>query len=105
MARTQEAKDRQAAGGPIAAERLRSLVDRIEHLESDKKAICEDIRDIYTVAKSEGFDPKVIRRLVSERKMDPGDFEEQEMLIDTYRRALGPYVEIARGSATPERVQ
>jgi uncharacterized protein (UPF0335 family) len=76
------------AGG-IAADRLRSLVDRIERLEEERKALGSDIRDIYAEAKSAGFDIKVLRQLIRLRKQEPADVEEQETLLDVYRRALG----------------
>jgi uncharacterized protein (UPF0335 family) len=76
------------AGG-IAADRLRSLVDRIERLEEERKALGSDIRDIYAEAKSTGFDVKVLRQLIRLRKQEPADVEEQETLLDVYRRALG----------------
>jgi uncharacterized protein (UPF0335 family) len=75
--------------GGIAADRLRSLVDRIERLEEERKALGSDIRDIYAEAKSAGFDVKVLRQLIRVRKQEPGDVEEQETLLDVYRRALG----------------
>lgn len=75
--------------GGIAVERLRSLVERIERLEEERKALGGDIRDIYAEAKSAGFDVKVLRQLIRLRKQEPADIEEQETLLDVYRRALG----------------
>ena len=75
--------------GGIAAERLRSIVDRIERLEEERKALGGDIRDIYAEAKSAGFDVKVLRQLIRVRRQEPADVEEQETLLDVYRRALG----------------
>ena len=75
--------------GGIAADRLRSLVDRIERLEEERKALGGDIRDIYAEAKSAGFDVKVLRQLIRVRRQEPADVEEQESLLDVYRRALG----------------
>jgi len=75
--------------GGIAADRLRSLVDRIERLEEERKALGSDIRDIYAEAKSAGFDVKVLRQLIRIRKKEAADVEEQETLLDVYRRALG----------------
>ena len=75
--------------GGIAADRLRSLVDRIERLEEERKALGSDIRDIYAEAKSAGFDVKVLRQLIRIRKQEPAEIEEQETLLDVYRRALG----------------
>lgn len=73
----------------IAAERLRSLVERIERLEEERKALSGDIKDIYAEAKSAGYDTKVLRQLIRIRKQEPADVEEQETLLDVYRRALG----------------
>ena len=78
-----------AKAGGVAADRLRSLVDRIERLEEERKALGGDIRDIYAEAKSAGFDVKVLRQLIRVRRQEPADVEEQETLLDVYRRALG----------------
>lgn len=75
--------------GGIAADRLRSIIERIERLEEERKALANDIKDIYAEAKSAGFDVPVIRRIISARKKEPSEIEEQEILFDVYRRALG----------------
>ncbi len=75
--------------GGIAADRLRSIVERIERLEEERKALASDIKDIYAEAKSAGFEVKVIRQLIQLRKKEPAEVEEQETLLDLYRRALG----------------
>ncbi len=80
--------DKPETGG-IAADRLRSLVDRIERLEEERKALGSDIKDIYAEAKSAGFDVKVLRQLIRIRKQEPAEVEEQETILDVYRRALG----------------
>ncbi|MDB5848193.1 MAG: putative exported protein [Rhodoferax sp.] len=74
---------------PLAADRLRSLVERIERLLEERKALSSDISDIYKESASAGFENKVIRQLIRIRAQDPAEVEEQEMLLDTYRRALG----------------
>jgi uncharacterized protein (UPF0335 family) len=84
-----EHKDDHAQWGNIAADRLRSIVDRIERLEEERKALSGDIKDIYSEAKSAGFDVKVIRQLISLRKKEPAEVEEQQTLLDVYKRALG----------------
>jgi uncharacterized protein (UPF0335 family) len=76
------------AGG-VAIDRLRSIVERIERLEVERKALGSDIRDIYAEAKSAGYDTKVLRELIKIRKADPADLEQQETMLDTYRHALG----------------
>ncbi|ABQ29408.1 MULTISPECIES: DUF2312 domain-containing protein [Acidocellaceae] len=84
-----ETQEDNASHGNIAADRLRSIVERIERLEEERKALGSDIKDIYAEAKSAGFDVKVLRQLIRLRKQEPAEVEEQEMLIDVYRRALG----------------
>jgi uncharacterized protein (UPF0335 family) len=73
----------------IAADRLRSLVERIERLEEERRALAGDIKDIYGEAKSAGFDVKVLRQIIRLRKQDQAEVEEQESLLDLYKRALG----------------
>lgn len=75
--------------GGIAAEQLRSFVERIERLEEEKKALSDDIRDVYAQAKGSGFDLKVMRQVIRLRKMSSADRQEQETLLDIYKRALG----------------
>lgn len=74
--------------GGIAVDRLRSLIERIERLEEEKKEISNDIRDIYAEAKGAGFDTKVMRVIIKLRKMNAADRDEQEILTETYRKAL-----------------
>lgn len=87
-AKTDKAKEQFETGG-IAADRLRSLIERIERLEEERKALGNDIKDIFAEAKSAGFDVKVIRQIIRIRKQEPAEVEEQESLLDVYRRALG----------------
>jgi len=68
---------------------LRSLVERIERLEEEKAALAGDIREIYSQAKGSGFDVKILRQVVRLRKMNSNDRQEQESLLDIYKRALG----------------
>jgi uncharacterized protein (UPF0335 family) len=75
--------------GGIAADRLRSIVERVERLEGERKALASDIKDVLAEAKSAGFDVKVIRQVIRIRKQEPAEVEEQETLMDLYRRALG----------------
>jgi uncharacterized protein (UPF0335 family) len=83
------AKDDNIKTGGIAADRLQSIVSRIERLEEERKALSSDIRDIFKEAGSAGFDVKVLRQLIRIRKQDPAELEEQESLLDVYKRALG----------------
>lgn len=81
-----EAKTTQIGG--IDSGRLRSLIERIERLEEGKKGISLDIRDIFAEAKAIGFDVKIMRAVLKLRKMNVADREEQEYLLETYRKAL-----------------
>lgn len=72
----------------IDTTRLRSLIERIERLEEEKKGIQNDIRDIFAEAKGTGFDVKAIRAVLKLRQMDAADRDEQEYLLETYRKAL-----------------
>ncbi|MFC0407939.1 DUF2312 domain-containing protein [Roseomonas elaeocarpi] len=86
------AEDQEDAGadvGGIAADRLRSIIERIERLEEERKALSDDIKDIFAEAKSAGFEVKVVRTILRIRKQEPAEVEEQETLLDLYRRALG----------------
>lgn len=74
--------------GGIAVDRLRSLIERIERLNEEKAALESDIRDIFAEAKSAGFDVKIMREIIKLRKMNAADRDEQETLLETYRRAL-----------------
>lgn len=75
--------------GGVAGDRLRTIIERIERLEEEKKALSEDIREVYSEAKGAGFDVKVIRQLVRLRKMDATDRSEMEQVLDVYKRVLG----------------
>jgi uncharacterized protein (UPF0335 family) len=77
------------AEGTVAAEELRLLIERIERLEEEKKAIADDVKDVYGEAKSRGYDPKTMRAIVRLRKMENHVREEAEALLDTYKAALG----------------
>jgi uncharacterized protein (UPF0335 family) len=86
---TQQPPAPESPAGGIAAERLRSIVERIERLEEERKALAGDIKDIYTEAKSAGFDVKVLRQLIRLRRQEAAEVQEQETLLDVYRHALG----------------
>ena len=85
-------------------DRLRLLIERIERLEEEKKGIAEDIRDVYAEAKAVGYDAKIMRQVVKLRKMKPDDRREMELVLETYKCALGlDYSETPLGAATVER--
>jgi uncharacterized protein (UPF0335 family) len=73
----------------FAKERLRSFLDRVEKLEEEKKALSDDIKEVYAEAKGEGFDVKTMRQVVRLRRMDKGDFQEAEAMLDLYLTAVG----------------
>jgi uncharacterized protein (UPF0335 family) len=75
--------------GGIAGDRLKSFIERIERLEEEKKALANDIKEVYAEAKGTGFDVKIMRQVIRLRRMDKDDLDEQETLLDVYRRALG----------------
>ena len=77
------------AEGSIAADELRLLIERIERLEEEKKAIADDVRDVYAEAKARGYDPKTMRAIVRLRRMENHARQEAEALLDTYKAALG----------------
>lgn len=74
--------------GGIAGGQLRNFIERIERVEEEKKGLSEDIKEIYAQAKAVGFDPKIMRKCISLRKMDTADRQEQEALIEVYLRSI-----------------
>ncbi len=79
----------ESASETATGARLRSFIERIERLEEEKKALAEDIKEVYAESKGQGFDVKIIRKIVSLRKKDPDDRAEEEALLETYLSALG----------------
>lgn len=75
--------------GGIAAEALQQLVDRIERLEEEKRALSADIKDVYSQAKSQGFDTKIIRQIIRLRRIEAMEREEMEQLLELYKAAIG----------------
>ncbi|AWJ88912.1 DUF2312 domain-containing protein [Azospirillum baldaniorum] len=75
--------------GGIAADRLKSFVERIERLEEEKRGLQEDIKEVYSEAKGTGFDTKIIREIIRLRKMDKADLQEKEAIMALYKEALG----------------
>ena len=73
----------------FAKEHLRSFIERIERLEEEKKALADDIKEVYSEAKGTGFDTKVMRQVLRLRKMESADRQEQEAMLDLYLSALG----------------
>ena len=82
------AKDQQTAHR-FAKDHLKAFVERVERLEEEKKAIADDIRDVYAEAKGNGFDVKALRTVIRLRKLDVNERKEQEAVLETYLHALG----------------
>ena len=80
--------------GGVAVEQLSSIIQRVEKLEEEKAAIAADVKEVYAEAKGNGFDTKALRSVIRLRKLDAADREEQELMLDTYRRALGMIPEL-----------
>jgi uncharacterized protein (UPF0335 family) len=76
----------------FAKEQLKAVVERVERLEEEKKAIADDIKDVYAEAKAHGFDVKALRTIVRLRKQDTDERKEQEAILETYMHALGMLV-------------
>ncbi|MCX5496591.1 DUF2312 domain-containing protein [Kaistia dalseonensis] len=73
----------------VAAAQLKSIVERIERLEEEKKAIADDIKDVYGEAKGNGYDTKALRTIIRLRKQDASEREEQDAILELYKNALG----------------
>lgn len=73
----------------VAGDQLKSIIERIERLEEEKKDIAGDIKEVYSEAKGNGFDPKTIRHVIRLRKMDPDERSEAEAMTEMYLHALG----------------
>lgn len=77
----------QVAG--ISSDQLKSFIERIEDLEESKREVAEHIKDVFYEAKSAGYDPKIMRMVIRQRKMDSEEVNEQETMLDLYKQALG----------------
>ena len=75
--------------GGVAGEQLKSFIERIERLEEEKRALSGDIKEVFAEAKGTGFEPKIMRQIIKLRKMDKEEVDEEESLLDLYKRALG----------------
>ena len=75
--------------GGMSAEHLRQFIERLERLDEEKKNVAQDIKEVFAEAKANGFDPKTMRQILKIRKIEASELEEQEYLLDTYKRALG----------------
>jgi uncharacterized protein (UPF0335 family) len=101
---TPEPKEPAMAEGTIAADELRLLIERVERLECEKKALQDDIKDVYGEAKARGYDTKTMRAIVRLRKMETQARQEAEALLETYKAALGmDFAETPLGAAAVGR--
>ena len=73
----------------VAADQLRSIIERVERLEEERKTIADDIKDVMGEAKANGFDTKTIKAILKIRKKDEAERTEEEMILDVYMKALG----------------
>jgi uncharacterized protein (UPF0335 family) len=87
----------------IPADRLKSVVERIERLEEEKRGMANDIKEVYAQAKGAGFDVKVLRKLIADRKQDVNDLDDFETVLATYKRALGMLSDTPLGRASEPR--
>jgi uncharacterized protein (UPF0335 family) len=88
--------------GGIGGEQLKSFIERIERLEEEKRALAEDIKEVYAEARGSGFEPKIMRQIVRLRRRDQDDVTEEESLIELYKRAIGMLPPDARGARAAE---
>lgn len=82
-------KDNDDTAHSFAKGQLKAIIERIEKLEEEKKAISDDIKDVYGEAKGNGFDVKTLRTIIRMRKQDADERQEQETILETYMQALG----------------
>ncbi len=81
--------EEQTPSSTVAASELRQFIERIERLEEEKKAIADDVKEVYAEMRGRGFDAKVVRRIVGMRKIDQAQRQEEEAVLDLYLSALG----------------
>ncbi len=84
-----DAKQEEAPATRFAKDQLKSIIERIERLEEEKKAISDDIRDVYAESKGNGYDVKALRTIIRMRRQDPDERAEAETILETYMQALG----------------
>lgn len=77
------------SAGTVSDDQLRLFVERIERLEEERKGISDDVRDVYSEAKSQGYDTKIMKQIIRLRKMSNDDRQEMEAILDLYKAALG----------------
>ena len=87
----------------IAPDLLRSFVERIEHLEEEKASIAGDIKEVYLEAKAQGFEVKIIRKIVALRRRDAAEWREEQEILEIYLNALGMLADLPLGKAAISR--
>ena len=99
------AKDKAQPGhNSVAGDRLKSFVERIERLNEEKRALVEDVREVFIEVKSAGFEVKAVRAIIRERAQDADDLKEHLAIVEIYKRSLGMLADTALGQAAIERV-
>lgn len=88
---------------PVEGDQLRSIVQRIERLEEEKKTISDDIKEVYAEAKANGYDVKVLRKVIALRKRDIDERREEEAIMELYLEALGDLADLPLGQAAVSR--
>lgn len=90
--------------GQIDGSRLESFIQRIERLEEEKKNLADDIKEVYSEAKSTGYDVKTIKQIIKIRSKDPADLEEENTMLEIYAKALGMLLDTPLGQAAIKNV-
>lgn len=89
----------QHSGANLAHEQLRSFIERLERLDEEKRALAEDMKELFAQAKSTGFDVKAIKQILKERRQDEAERRDFEAIVDTYRHALGQLADTPLGNS------
>lgn len=95
----------QHSGANLAGQQLRSFIERLERLDEEKRALSEDMKEVFAQAKSTGFDVKAIRQILKERRQDAAERRDFEAVVDTYRHALGQLDSTPLGEAAIASLQ
>lgn len=89
----------------VNASHLRAFIERVERLEEEKRALADDIKDVFAEAKGNGFDTKIMRKIVALRRQDADERKEQEAILDLYMNALGMLADTPLGQAAINRIR
>lgn len=89
--------------GHNSKEQIRSIIERVERLEGERKILSDDIKDVYAEAKGNGFDVKALRAVVRRRKTDRAALAEHEAIVETYMHALGMLADLPLGQSAIQR--